>query len=88
MGSLSLFGMLAFLRFPQSTHSKTFFIPGDMLMLACATELAQLFVEGRGALVFDVSVDRAGCASGASTWLVFERIRTQGFSLTHIKKVV
>ena len=35
----------------------------DVLVLACATELLQLFVEGRGALPLDMVIDMAGSAT-------------------------
>ena len=43
-------------------------------MLACGTELMQLFVEGRSALVGDVLIDMAGCGSAVLLfWLVVKR---------------
>ena len=45
-----LFGLLTFLLLWQHQKPKPLLILIDVLMLACATELLQLFVEGRGAL--------------------------------------
>ena len=36
----------------------------DILLFACATEFAQLFIEGRSALPADVVIDMAGCGAG------------------------
>ena len=58
-----LFGLLIFLLLWQNIHSKPLLILIDVLMLACATEFLQLFVEGRGALPLDVVIDMAGSAT-------------------------
>lgn len=55
-----LFMVLAVLLLRQSPRRGKWQVLGDLLMLAVATELAQLFIEGRSALAADVGIDLAG----------------------------
>ena len=50
----------------------------DGLMLACGSELAQLFVEGRSALVGDVGIDMAGFGIGVVVVWFCSRWRVSG----------
>lgn len=70
-----LFGMLTFLLLWQGLQPKPLFILTDVLMLACATEFLQLFVEGRGALPLDVVIDMAGSVTGLLIWKKLNRGR-------------
>lgn len=65
-----IFGLLAFLLMSQSPLSSFGGIIIDIFMLACGTELAQLFIEGRGALFTDVVIDMAGCGVGILLMIV------------------
>lgn len=44
-----------------------------VILLACGTELVQLFVEGRNALPTDIFLDWTGCTVGASIWLLLRK---------------
>ena len=58
-----LFRLLTFLLLWQSVQPKPRLVLVDILMLSCATEFLQLFVERRGALPLDVVIDTVGSAT-------------------------
>lgn len=76
-----LFGVLTFVFLWQSGQPSLVVILVDMLMLACGTELVQLFIDGRGPQLSDVIVDMAGAGTGLLAWLAFGGSRsTRGLS--------
>lgn len=73
IGHFGLFAILTFFLCWQSrpsTYLENINILLDILLLACATELSQFFIEGRSPLFTDVGIDMAGCITAALCWKV------------------
>jgi VanZ family protein len=68
-----LFALLSLALLWSSTSENIWYVIMAVIILACGTELAQLFVEGRSALTKDIALDLTGSALGASMWLALRR---------------
>lgn len=68
-----LFSTLTLTLLWSSTSENIWYVILAVIILACGTELVQLFVEGRGALTTDVVLDWTGCTVGALIWLLFRK---------------
>jgi len=67
-----LFGVLALLLRRCRPERPTWLLMLDLFLLSCATELSQLFIDGRTALFSDVLIDLAGGGTGcllAGKWV-------------------
>ncbi len=65
-----LFGLLAFLLRLAYPSRPVRLILLDLVLLACATELSQFFIDNRSPLVTDVLIDMAGGAAGLGLCLI------------------
>ncbi|MFC1830823.1 VanZ family protein [Thermodesulfobacteriota bacterium] len=68
-----LFAMLTLMLLWSGYSEDIWYIILTIIILACGTELAQLFVEGRSALLTDVALDLAGCAFGSILWILLRK---------------
>lgn len=77
------FGLFAILTFflcwqnRPSGYIETINILLDILLLACATELSQFYIEGRSPLFSDIGIDMTGCLFGLFLYLTSYRIKRQ-----------